>query len=104
MDKGKGSQAEVLYSKAFGQPVMSWGFKEAGAMLFQDADKRVHQLAAAHVATNTDEHMLGSQRRKLGPSVKAEAVRYQKKKDRQTDRQDSTQLIHLKQRAGSGRS
>lgn len=36
--QGKRSQAEARCSKALGQPVMSWGCKEAGAMLFQGAD------------------------------------------------------------------
>lgn len=33
----KGSQAEVQCSKVLGQPVMSWGCMEPGAMLFQGA-------------------------------------------------------------------
>jgi hypothetical protein len=36
--KDKGIHTEVQSSKALGQPGMSWESKEAGAMLFQDAD------------------------------------------------------------------
>lgn len=38
MAKDKGIHIEVQSSKVLGQPGMSWDSKEAGAMLFQDAD------------------------------------------------------------------